>query len=241
MSAAVSAVLFDLDGTLYHQMPVRAAMVAELGTIGCIPRAGAPPSRLWRVLRTFRRVREELRDVEPDSVDLEIEQYRRTAALAGVPDDVVRSMVREWMFSRPLKYLPMSRRRGVIRALTALRERGVRVGVFSDYPTHDKLAALGLSDLIALEVCATDRSVNAFKPHARGFLQACAIWSLDPSQVVYVGDRPDVDAVGAANAGMRCLIVGAGARHSRSACERVTFENLMPALERTPSRPLVAS
>ncbi|MCA8943162.1 MAG: HAD hydrolase-like protein, partial [Planctomycetes bacterium] len=41
-----------------------------------------------------------------------------------------------------------------------------------------------------------------------GFLRAATIWQLPPHRVLYVGDRPSVDAVGARAAGMRCVIVG---------------------------------
>jgi putative hydrolase of the HAD superfamily len=50
--------------------------------------------------------------------------------------------------------------------------------------------------------------VNAFKPHPRGFLAACEGWGWSPHEVVYVGDRCEVDAMGAAAAGMPCVIIG---------------------------------
>jgi FMN phosphatase YigB (HAD superfamily) len=231
----VRAVLFDVDGTLYHQTPLRAAMFAELSTIGCLPRGPLSPPRLWRLLAAFRRIREELRDVNPGSLDLDSEQYRRAAEAVGVSEAQARAAVEEWIYTRPLKYLPLYRRRGVVEAFRALRNRGLQLGVFSDYPTAAKLAALDVSSLVTLEVCATDAAVNAFKPHARGFLHACAIWGLEPDRVIYVGDRPEVDAVGAATAGMRCLIVGRAGRHDERGCERVTFAGLAAALERLPA------
>ena len=234
MSAALKAVLFDLDGTMYHQTPLRAAMLAELGTIGCVPRGSLSPRRLWRLLSVFRRIREELRHVHPNTVDLESEQYRRAAGAVGMSEAQARAAVGEWIFTRPLKYLPLSRRRGVVDTLRKLRDRGLQVGVFSDYPTTAKLAALGVRPLVTLEVCATDAAVNAFKPHARGFLHACAVWGIAPDQVAYVGDRPEVDAVGARNAGMRCLIVGRGGAHGVP-YEPATFTGLTAALERLPA------
>jgi HAD superfamily hydrolase (TIGR01549 family) len=233
MSAALKAVLFDLDGTMYHQAPLRAAMLAELGTIGCLPRGPLPPVRLWRLLSAFRRIREELRDVNPGTVALESEQYTRAAAAARVSEAEARAAVAEWIFTRPLKYLPLYRRRGLVGTLRALRDRGLQVGVFSDYPTEAKLAALGVTPLVTLAVCATDAAVNAFKPHARGFLHACAVWGIAPDHVAYVGDRPEVDAVGARNAGMQCLIVGGGGAHDVP-YEPTTFTGLTAALERLP-------
>ena len=80
----------------------------------------------------------------------------------------------------------------------------------SDYPTDAKLEALGVAPHFSLRLCTTDTSINAFKPHPRGFLLACGQWGLDPQEVLYVGDRPEIDGAGAAAAGTRCVIVGRG-------------------------------
>ena len=232
MSGMIEAVLLDVDGTLYSQGPLRAAMLAELCTIGCLPRRPLCRQRLWRLLSTFRRVREHLRHAEPDTIDLECEQYERAAAEAGVTVTEARKAVEEWILTRPLKYLAAYRRRGVAEALKALREQGLQVGVFSDYPTDAKLEALGVKPFVTLQVCATDAAVNAFKPHARGYLHACAAWGVAPDRVAYVGDRPDVDAVGACNAGMRCLIVGRGGNRGAAPYEPVTFPTLTAAIDR---------
>jgi FMN phosphatase YigB (HAD superfamily) len=80
--------------------------------------------------------------------------------------------------------------------------------VFSDYPGDQKLRALNLSGFNIWPVlCATDPQVNAFKPHPKGFLRACGLWTLAPDEVLYVGDRYEIDAVGAAAAGMPCAII----------------------------------
>jgi FMN phosphatase YigB (HAD superfamily) len=74
------------------------------------------------------------------------------------------------------------------------------------------LHALGLAPAVSLTLCATDPDINAFKPHPKGFLRACTLWGVPPEQVLYVGDRPEVDAVGAAAAGMPCAILQQGRR-----------------------------
>src|SRR5215813_14173505 len=79
----------------------------------------------------------------------------------------------------------------------------------------DKLKSLGVADRMSVALCATDPEINAFKPHPTGFLHACALWGLRPEEVLYVGDRPEVDAVGALNAGMPCVILSQRARRAR--------------------------
>jgi HAD superfamily hydrolase (TIGR01549 family) len=201
------AVLFDLDGTLYRQAPLRTAMACEFALLPLRlgPRRAAAAIR---VLRSFRHVREELRTADASSMALEDAQYSLTAGRTGIDEATVRRLVAEWIFTRPLRYLAASRRAGIVPAFRALRARGARIGVFSDYPTQAKLDALGLTPFVSLQICATDTSINAFKPHPRGFLAACEQWNLPPSSVTYVGDRPEVDAAGARSAGMSCLIVG---------------------------------
>lgn len=207
----IEAVLFDVDGTLYHQAPLRLLMAGELATIPCLQPRPWRASRLWRTLREFRHVREELRALGQPADALERLQYRTPAARLGVTVDEVEAAVGEWILRRPLKYLSCVARPGVRDLFLQLHSRRVAVGVFSDYPVHDKLEALGLADLVSLALEATSADVNAFKPHPRGFLRACEHWSLRPDQVLYVGDRSEVDAAGAAAAGMPCTIIGAAA------------------------------
>jgi FMN phosphatase YigB (HAD superfamily) len=79
---------------------------------------------------------------------------------------------------------------------------------------------------MSLTLSATDPEINAFKPQPKGFLHACALWGLPPAEVLYVGDRPEVDAIGAVNAGMPCALLGAGAQrrgYSQASADYVTF------------------
>jgi HAD superfamily hydrolase (TIGR01549 family) len=145
-------------------------------------------------------------------------QYVQAAKRAGNDWIQIESVVVEWIHQRPLKYLRFCRRRGIEAFLTFLESKGIQVGVFSDYPVLDKLQALGLAGRMSLRLCATDPEINAFKPHPTGFLHACALWGLPPEEVLYIGDRLEVDAVGAANAGMPCVLVGEGA-HLRGSRE----------------------
>jgi putative hydrolase of the HAD superfamily len=67
---------------------------------------------------------------------------------------------------------------------------------------REKREALGLREGFCLEACATDAGINAFKPDPKSFLWSCQRWDLVPAEVLHVGDRGEVDAAGAANAGM---------------------------------------
>jgi putative hydrolase of the HAD superfamily len=81
---------------------------------------------------------------------------------------------------------------------------GVRFGVITnaELPFQQaKLDATGLASRIELTVGLGDAGVA--KPHPRIFQYACERLGVEPSQAVYVGDRLDTDAIGAAAAGLR--------------------------------------
>lgn len=207
--AGVRAVLFDVDGTLYAQTPLRIKMAAELAFAGV--RAPRKIARDARILATFRRMREELRqEGAAASRPLEMLQYSRPAGRLGIDAADVRQVVDEWIMERPLRHLRSARRPGLGRFLSLLADRGLRVGALSDYPVHTKLRALGVANYFSLGLCTADRPINAFKPHPGGFRHACELWGVAPQEVLYVGDRPETDGAGAAAAGIRCVIVGRG-------------------------------
>jgi HAD superfamily hydrolase (TIGR01549 family) len=213
--AQVRAVLFDVDGTLYHQRRLRVCMAAELATLAL--RRGRSSAGVIRVLKTYRRVHEELRALGGHDAPLAGLQIARTAQREQVAETVVEAAVAEWMHRRPLKYLRWCRRHGLVELLQRLQQRGMRLGVLSDYPSRDKLAALGVERFFTPVLCTTDREINALKPHPGGFRRACELWQLSPEEVLYVGDRSEVDAAGALAAGVRCAVFASGAERRDAA------------------------
>jgi HAD superfamily hydrolase (TIGR01549 family) len=200
------AVLLDIDGTLYHQQSLRGLMALELSTLPVTLGSVRGALRVCRILKCFREVREELRTFVDSGVPLANLQYALVAERVCVNPREVKMVVKEWMYCRPLKYLRICRRRGMMKFFQFAAERGLRTGVFSDYPAREKLHGLGIHAPLTVELCATDPELNAFKPNPKGFLHACSLWDLDPGEVLYVGDRPEVDACGAKAAGMPCVI-----------------------------------
>jgi phosphoglycolate phosphatase/putative hydrolase of the HAD superfamily len=96
----IRGVLFDLDGTLYHQPRLRSLMMAELLTLPLYGLTSAP--RRYRALAAYRQAQEELRR-HPPAQSLAEAQLTVAAARAGLPLAAVRSLVDEWMMKRPLK------------------------------------------------------------------------------------------------------------------------------------------
>jgi HAD superfamily hydrolase (TIGR01509 family) len=185
-------------------------MIAELVALPLTSRSLTRPARVWRQIGRFRSVREELRELGRPAESLDALQYARPAEQLGCGADELRATVEEWIHRRPLPYLAGCVRPGLVAFLERLREQGVPVGVYSDYPARAKLEAMGLGAHFALDLCSTDADVNAFKPHPAGFELGAARLGFEVGEVLYVGDREEVDAAGARAAGMECALVARG-------------------------------
>ena len=219
----VRAVLFDVDGTLYRQGPVRVSMAFELALLAVHAPRSAP--RIWKALRSYRQAHEELR-LASGRLATNSEQVVRAAQLTGLPATEIQDAVDEWMIRRPLRHLRRSSARGLPLLLAELRAAHIPVGVLSDYPVADKLAGLGLAEMFDPAWCTSAPHIGAMKPDPRGFLRVCAYWRLAPGEVLMVGDRPDVDAAGAHAAGMPCVIVTHTSRAPRREATHLAVSSL---------------
>ncbi|WP_329146027.1 HAD family hydrolase [Streptomyces sp. NBC_01456] len=89
-----------------------------------------------------------------------------------------------------------------LEALTPL----VRQAVLSNSATANqerKLAALGIRERFEVVLCADE--LGHAKPAAEAFGRACQALGLTPAEVVYVGDKLDIDALGARDAGLAAV------------------------------------
>jgi HAD superfamily hydrolase (TIGR01549 family) len=203
----IRVVVFDVDGTLYDQGPLRRRMVREI-LLYCLAR----PTKisLLRTIHEFRKSREQLADEEADSISRA--QFERPASRLGVSPKSVETIVEEWMFERPLRHLRACRYEGVAEVFSRLKETGRAVAAFSDYPAAKKLRALELeTDLV---VTAMDPEVDRLKPHPAGLLQVMELARAEPTQVLLIGDRDERDGECARRAGSPCLLKVAGAATS---------------------------
>ena len=160
------------------------------------------------VLKVFRQNREALRGAPRTRWSLEETQYAEVASQMKVPITLIKEIVEEWIMTRPLRFLRIFRRPGIEVFLQRCKDHGIQIGAFSDYPTREKVEALGLSPWFNLHLCSTDPEINIFKPSPEGILLACKTWRLTPEELMYVGDHAHIDGVAAAAAGARFVLVG---------------------------------
>jgi putative hydrolase of the HAD superfamily len=201
----LKAIVFDVDGTLYGQAGLRRAMFLQLVRAHLVrPWTGL---NTFRVLGAYRRAQEVLREEGTIEGDLANAQVQLACRRAGAPEALVKSLVTRWMEEAPLPLLPRFMDPELPPLLQAARERGVRLGVFSDYPAAQKLRALGVAEFFEVVLTAQDPSVNRFKPDPCGLRETFRRLGATGAEALYVGDRAKVDAAAADAAGVPCVIL----------------------------------
>lgn len=193
----IKGIIFDLDGTLYH-LPMSRVLLAL---------------RLWRaipVLRQYGPARAALRGrTFPDAQSLADAFARELGRLAKVDPSsagqwFARDFYREFIALLGRRARP---RRGLLDLLGALRAAGVKLAVVSDLSrVDDRLRALGIP-VEAFDVLLCSEGCGELKPSPRALLTAAQQLGLDPSTMLVIGDRADLDGRAAQAAKMDYLIV----------------------------------
>lgn len=93
---------------------------------------------------------------------------------------------------------------------------------------HRKLTALGIRDRFEAMVCAVELGIS--KPEAGAFHAACEALALEPHEVAYVGDEPDIDASGAVAAGLTGIWLDRRGRGGRPDLVTITGLDQLPGL-----------
>ncbi|MFJ8853195.1 HAD family hydrolase [Streptomyces sp. NPDC102437] len=118
----------------------------------------------------------------------------------------------------------------VLPALELLAE-GFRHAVLSNSSIQNqdrKLRRLGVRDRFEAVVCAVELGIS--KPEAGAFHAGCEALALDPGEVAYVGDEPDIDAGGAVAAGLMGIWLDRRGRGGRPELVRISGLGQLPDL-----------
>ena len=216
----IKGVLFDVDGTLYHQFPLRIMIILSL--IASHLFSPVELIRKIRVILAYRRSHEKIRAaptpfingtdhlqfrgkvINISDTDLQIQL---TARAIGFSPQYIKQVVGEWFEQKPMVFLPFCKKKDLTLVLRTLELKGIPMGVFSDYPVEAKLESLGIERFFDVILSASDHQVHGIKPCTDGFDIAAKRMGIHPWKILYVGDREDVDGKGAASAGMNVLII----------------------------------
>ena len=202
---AVQAVLFDFSNTLFQMIDLETwlrRVGAAAGRLTALDRPGAVAEISDQLRAAFR-----LPSVVAvqEGRDLSSAQHRHAMRawweqvdfLHGAEEAAYREL------TAPDAWVPYPDTEPVLRAL---RDRGLRIGVVSDFAwdlrTH--LAHHGLDALV--DTCVISYEQGREKPDPQLFLKACADLGTDPRATLMVGDNPLRDG-GAAACGLRTYIL----------------------------------
>jgi len=204
--AVVRAICFDLDNTLWQIEPVLLRAERILADwlerrYPKIPAAFTPAD--------MQRVREALLAERPDQAHdftfLRRETLKRVAASAGFDaadaSDIAHEAFRLWHAARNdvTPYLE------VVPALDRLRAR-FRLATLSN--GNADLERIGLAHHFEVRLHAA--SLGCAKPDARSYARLAEALTLQPAQILFVGDDPHADVVGPRAAGMQTVWVNRG-------------------------------
>jgi FMN hydrolase / 5-amino-6-(5-phospho-D-ribitylamino)uracil phosphatase len=195
----IEAMTFDLDDTLYDNLPVIkkavATMFSELEER--YPKIKVAPDD-FRAEMIGRQ-----KSLSPDGgADLGALRHRTIshfAAEAGygnaseIADDVMQAFLRE---RNNVVLFP-----GVLETLSLLSSRGIKLGAITN--GNADMSKTPLKD--ALEFCVSAGALGQLKPGEAPFLEALSLCSSSPARTVHVGDDLVSDVSGAHRLGIRTV------------------------------------
>jgi len=205
MRQGISAVAFDLDGTLYPNYSLNLRLLPFL-------------FRHWKLLMAFGGARNTIRREQaraeqtagPSSPadfydrQAELVAFRLKSPKGEIREIIDRLIYRGW---EPF-FLKIKPFRHVKEVLGELKARGIKLGLLSDFPPETKLKHLGLSGLWDTALCT--ESIGALKPATRPFEELAKTLACRPEQILYVGNNRRYDVEGAKRAGMKAALLNRG-------------------------------
>jgi putative hydrolase of the HAD superfamily len=207
----ISAVLFDLDGTLRHNQPNGyLAFVDYLAELGhALTPAQVREGHRWThyYWSVSPEIVQDLRDFGGETPGFWLRHTERQLRAVGMEAEspTLALQLRDLFATRyaPSNHIPDD----AIPTLRRLHQLGYTVGLVSNRrdPLEDLLAELGLADFFVFTLAAGQ--ANSWKPDPGIFRQAVKLAGCEPAASVYVGDNYYADVEGARAAGLRPVLI----------------------------------
>lgn len=191
--APIRAVSLDIDDTMVdYGVSMRAGLVEMLGDDDAWPSWCAVTERHYRRFTS-------------GEVDYETMRHERTRTFFAdrgvmLGDGEIRELEHRRMAAMRRAWRLFD---DVVPCLRRLREAALLLAVITNaagYHQRDKLAAVGIVDVFDALVISGE--LGTAKPDPVIFQTACAALGVPPEQTVHVGDRMDLDVLGARGAGL---------------------------------------
>ncbi|MFF7362647.1 HAD-IA family hydrolase [Streptomyces sp. NPDC008125] len=222
----IRAVLWDVDDTLFDYSGADRVAMAALLELEGLPGGWATPDEAldgWRALTARHWAR-----FAAGETDFEGQRRDRVREFLG--RDLEDAEADAWFRRHAAHYeAAWSLFPDVLPVLDLLD--GYRHGVLSNagaVQQDRKLSALGVRHRFEALLCAVELGVS--KPDAGAFHAACEALALEPHEVAYVGDEPDIDAAGAVAAGLTGIWLDRAERGGRADLVRITGLHQLPGV-----------
>ncbi|MHB9293285.1 putative hydrolase of the HAD superfamily [Hollandina sp. SP2] len=197
MTRRFDGIAFDLDGTLYPNYQLYMRLIPFI-------------FKEHRLLRALGKARDILRAEAQGQQIGEGSFYTRQARLMGdilhldpetVQQQVEKLIYRGWepLFKKITPY-PQVRE-----TLLGLREKGIKLGLLSDFPPEVKLENLKLAGLWDRVLCS--EQVGRLKPDPAPFLELAKQLDTPADRILYAGNSVSYDIIGAKKVGMKAALI----------------------------------
>jgi FMN phosphatase YigB (HAD superfamily) len=197
-TSPVKGIIFDLDGTLYDM----SWYMKPLFFLRLFPHS----VRLLRLLD----IRESFAGKDMGTLYHLMETLSdELSKKEGVTPEKVRQWIEGPFYASFIAIMPFFRffRPGIAGLLVSLREKGLRLGVLSDYDrVRERLAMLCLPPSL-FDTIASCEAAGALKPNRRPYDAIAGEWKIAPCNILVIGDRTDLDGAAAQAAGMQFLLI----------------------------------
>ena len=189
----LTAVAFDLDGTLYHDFSLYIRLVPFL-------------FKDQRLIRAMGKARNVLRETGSYEGDFYTSQARLMAEFLHEPTEKImekteRLVYRGWeSYFKDIRLFP-----NVRETLENFRRAGIKMGLLSDFPPETKLVNMKLDGYFDTIVCS--EMTGRLKPDPLPFLEMASRMKTEPQGILYVGNSVPYDVEGARRAGMKTALI----------------------------------
>jgi len=202
-TGAIRAICFDLDNTLWDVMPVleRAERILAdwMGTrYPRIPQRFSPAD----IREARAALMLELPHQAHDLTFMSLENLARLAESVGYERDMAREAFAVWHAARN-QCVPFA---DVLPSLEKLKS-GYRLATLTN--GNADLEVIGMAHHFEVRLHAG--ALGCAKPDLRAYTALAAALTLQPAEILFVGDEPHADVVGPRNAGMQTVWVNRGA------------------------------
>ena len=198
MLQGISAVAFDLDGTLYPNYRLYIRLLPFL-------------CRHWRLVSALGKARDIIRREQEQSPSVtQPDFYNYQAQIAAKLLSAQPEQIREKFDSLIYRgwerhFLKIKLFPHVRELLAELRTTQLKLGLLSDFPPETKLKNLGLADCWDAVLCS--ENTGALKPAIQPFRELGNILGCPPERILYVGNSRPYDTAGARRAGMKTALL----------------------------------